>query len=276
MLAAGPPMGPRPWIPGGPPETDPPVGPAPAGREAGPVEAAPVSAAVPGPAVPGPGVPEPAVHRTSWAQALRSRPGEVRAAARLTLALLLTGIPIGVIWWLIAPRRAYRVAADGAFAVVGESEAAVGTDGWLMVLTAVAGLLAGSLVWWRATHRGPGLPVALAVGMALSGTVASIVGGLLGHGPSAAQLAEIGNTVYGPLVLRAQAVLVVGPFLAVSAYLLAVCFTGNDDLSRGPGSRRRGGQDPAVREPEPGPPAAALGPVPDRPGSEVSWPSAGR
>lgn len=149
---------------------------------------------------------------------------------RLAIGLLLAGIPLGVLWWLVAPRRNYEVSADGAFAIVPESEAAVGSDGWFMLLTAVVALAAAALAWRREAHRGPLMAAGLAVGVLLCGLVTWQVGTLLGPGPSSAALQDIGAVVLGPLGLRAYGVLVVGPFLAVAGYLLAVCFAPRDDL----------------------------------------------
>lgn len=185
---------------------------------------------------------------TPWFQGLRPSAGEILVATRLLIGLLLVGIPLGVLWWLAAPRRSYAVSAEGAFAIVPESEAAVGSDGWFMLLTAAVALVAAVVAWRREAQRGPLIAAALAVGTLLCGLVTWQVGGLLGPRPSAEELAEIGAVVLGPLGLRAYGVLVVGPFLAVSGYLLAVCFAPRDDL-------RTAGSRPAAHHPPPAPPA---------------------
>ncbi len=171
-----------------------------------------------------------------WFHGLRPGAAEILVATRLAIVLLLSGIPLGVLWWLVAPRRSYEVSAEGAFAVVPESEAAVGSDGWFMLLTAVIALIAAVVAWRREAQRGPLMAAALAVGMLLCGLVTWQVGTLLGPGPSAEELAEIGAVVVGPLGLRAYGVLVVAPFMAVAGYLLAVCFAPRDDL-RAAGTR---------------------------------------
>lgn len=178
------------------------------------------------------GVPPPplAVPVQRWYAGLRPTAGEAASAVRLVVVLALAGVPLGLLWWAVAPRRAYEVAEQGAFAIVPESEAAVGSDGWLMVLTGVLALVATALAWRRQAHRGPLVPVGLALGMLLCGLLTWQVGALLGQGPSAAALAEIGSIVLGPVELRAYGVLVVAPFLAVAGYLFAVCFTPRDDL----------------------------------------------
>lgn len=168
----------------------------------------------------------------SWTDGLRPVAGEVASVVRLGGLLLLTGFPLGFLWWFVAPRRQYDVGVEGAFAIEPESEAAVGSDGWFMLLTGVLSLVAALTAWRFLRHRGPLVAVGLAGGMLLCGLLTWFVGSLLGPGPSAAELAMVGNTVLGPLELRAQAVLVVGPFLAVAGYLLGACFTARDDLGR--------------------------------------------
>ncbi|MBA3417831.1 MAG: DUF2567 domain-containing protein [Geodermatophilaceae bacterium] len=201
-------------------ESFPPAG-QPVGREA---------TAAPPAAVQSAAVPPGAVPAAPWHQGLRPAAGEAAAAARLALVLLLAGIPLGVLWWAVAPRREYEVAEEGAFAIVPESEAAVGSDGWFMLLTGVVALAAAAVAWRRTAQRGPLMAVGLALGMLLCGLLTWQAGALLGPRPSAAALEEIGAVVLGPLGLRAYGVLLVAPFLAVAGYLLAVCFTQRDDL----------------------------------------------
>lgn len=174
----------------------------------------------------------PAQTPAPWHAALRPAAGELAAGIRLAGFLLLSGLPVGMLWWLLAPRRSYRVAEQGAFAIEPDSEAAVGADGWFMLLTGVVAILAVILVWRYARVRGPVVVLALAVGTLLCGLATWQVGELLGRGPTAAALADLGAVVLGPLELRAYGALVVAPFAAVGSYLLGVCFTASDDLGR--------------------------------------------
>jgi len=182
-----------------------------------------------------------AVPLPAWYAGLRPAAGELATVVRLGGLLMLTGLPLGVLWWFRAPRRAYLVAEEGAFAIVPESEAAVGSDGWFLLLTGVVAALAALVSWRFLRHRGPLVTAALAAGMLLCGLATWFVGSLLGAGPSAAELTAVGDIVLGPLELRAHGVLVVGPFLAVAGYLLGACFTARDDLSRSGASVGRTG-----------------------------------
>lgn len=185
-----------------------------------------------GPGIPTPGPFAPAAPFTPWYDGLRPAAGELAALLRVAGLLAVAGLPLGVLWWLVAPRREYLVAEEGAFAVAPESEAAVGSDGWFLLLTGLLSLLAAFLAWRRLRHRGPLVPAALVAGLLVCGFVTWGVGSMLGPGPSATDLTEIGATVLGPLGLRARGVLLVAPFLAVIGYLLGVCFTPRDDLAR--------------------------------------------
>lgn len=167
-----------------------------------------------------------------WYAVLLPGAGDVAAAARLVVGLLLAGIPVGLLWLALAPRREFQVAEQGAFAVEADSEAAVAGDGWFLLLTVAVAVVAAVLAWrWRG-RRGPLMPAALAVGTSLCGALAATLGAALGSGPSAAELADVGTIVQSPLQLRAYGVLVVAPFVAVVGYLVAVCFTPRDDLDR--------------------------------------------
>lgn len=161
------------------------------------------------------------------------------------VALGVAGLALGVLWYLAAPRQGFRIDASGDAVRVGaiESEALIGADGWFVLITAAAGLLAGLAAWrWRSV-RGPAVAVGLAAGGVLGALAASWIGHLLGPGPSAAALRHAGGPVlHTPLELRSKAGLVVEPFVAVAAYLVAAGFAHEDDLGRGP--RRPAGQAP--------------------------------
>lgn len=195
----------------------------------GPPEESPPQAV--SPSVPGSGLSMPvAGPATPWHASLRPGPREIARSTRLASLLCLVGLPVGLLWWLVAPRRAYEVTADGAFAVVSESEAAVGSDGWLLLMLTVVAVVSAAAAWWGVRPRGPFVPIGLAVGMVGCGLLAWLTGSLLGPGPTAADLSDVGTEVLGPLQLGAIGVLVVGPFVAVAGYAFGVCLTRRDDL----------------------------------------------
>ena len=157
-------------------------------------------------------------------------------AVTVLAAMALVGLLLGVVWYLVAPRLEFRVGPSDNLLPVGavESEALVAADGLFVALTALVGLAAGVAGWlWRSV-RGPAVVVGLAAGGVVGALVASWIGHLLGHGPSAAALHQVGAVVQVPLSLRSKAALAIEPFLAVVVYVVAAAFDGEDELGRSP------------------------------------------
>lgn len=203
----------------------------------------------------------------TWYDGLRVSRAEMRTALRLVILLAAAGIPAGLLWLVLAPRREYEVVADGFRAVEPQSEALIGTDSWLMIITGGLGVLAGMLAWRIARERGVGVLAGLAVGMVLLAVVGWQVGELLGTGASPAEQAQLGAIVTPPLHLRAIPSLVMGAFLATLTYLVAVSFARRDDL--------RSGESGSLSSGLPEPPAEQVGPVPHADRREPSVPGAG-
>src|SRR4051794_4502877 len=167
--------------------------------------AAAQSAAVePAPFQPAPPPPEawPPARRpwTPWA--------DVRADLRVALALLggiaLAGVPIGLLWWWLAPRAEFHITADGPIAEgVPSPELLVADDGVLALLLAVLGLAAGILGWRLRHRRGLAILLAVAFGSALAGVVAWRLGVLQAPPPSREEIADVGGTVTTGLSLGA-------------------------------------------------------------------------
>lgn len=172
-----------------------------------------------------------------WYDGLRSLPGEARSALRILAVLAAAGVPAGLLWLLLAPRREYQVVDGGFRALEPQSEALIGADGWLMTIIGVLGILAAGYVWWRVAHRGAAIVSALAGGMLAAAVVAWQVGELLGTGASPAEQSQIGAVVIPRLDLRAIPVLVIGAFLATLTYLVAVSFAPLPDLRHGAAPR---------------------------------------
>jgi hypothetical protein len=193
--------------------------------------------------------PSPAAYWRGWPEIL----ADLRSSVGLLLALALTGIPLGLLWWLLAPRADYRITAEG-LVMIGRStpELLVADDAVLILLFAVAGLLMGAAAWFvLRRHRGVATIVALALGAALAAAVAWQLGEHLGSGPSAAELEAVGSRVTTPLTLRSLPALAVAPFTAIAAYLVGVLCAPGDDLGRaGPA---RPAEQPALPADEPAP-----------------------
>jgi Protein of unknown function (DUF2567) len=158
---------------------------------------------------------------------------DLRSSAGIVLALALTGVPTGLLWWLLAPRADFRVTDTGPVAIGDVSaELLVADDAVFALLLAVVGLLAGIAAWFLRRRRGVATVVALALGTCLTAAVAWQVGEFLGGGPSAAQLADVGARVTTALSLGSLAALAIAPFTALLAYVAAVLYARDDGLGR--------------------------------------------
>ena len=199
---------------------------------------------VSGPHVPGPQVPpaggafawpppgSPAVRATApWLADVRR---DLRGAVATVLVLAVSGLPVGLLWWLIAPRADFRVTADGVTAIGGpvSNELFMADDGVLALVLAGLGLVAGLVVWFLRRRRGVAALGALTVGTAAAGVVAWQLGRLLGQGPTKTDLAHVGARVTTALDLNTPTALVAGPFVAILVYVVAASLTPDDALRR--------------------------------------------
>ena len=161
---------------------------------------------------------------------------DLRASALLTALLAACGLPVGLLWWALAPRVDVRVTADG-LVPVGDppQELAVADDSVLVLLLVGLGLLAGAVAWRLRRLRGVAVLVALALGASLAAVLAWQLGELLAPAPTEAELARVDAVVTTPLRLAALPALAAAPFSALLAYLVGVAVTRTDDLDRSTG-----------------------------------------
>ena len=194
--------------------------------------------------------PSPAAYWRGWPE-IRA---DLRSSVGLVLALALTGIPLGLLWWLLAPRADFRITADGPV-VIGTppDELLVADDSVFVLLLAAAGLLMGAAAWFLRRRRGVATIVALPLGAVLAAAVAWQVGEFLGSGPSAAELEAVGSRVTTALTLGSRPALAVAAFTATAAYLAAVLYAPDDDLGRADAVRPVDDPDVPVDEPAPAP-----------------------
>ncbi|MGZ4638512.1 MAG: hypothetical protein ACXV2J_05565 [Actinomycetes bacterium] len=145
---------------------------------------------------------------------------ELRTGAVVTASVAAAGIPVAVVWWLIAPLPQLVVRAGSIYYTEANTEYAVAADGWFAVCTATAGLVAALVVFARARHARLGPLVGLAAGGLLGAVVAWRLGVHLGPGgarDTAKGLAD-GTRFDGPLQLGARGVLFAWPLASVVAY----------------------------------------------------------
>ena len=145
----------------------------------------------------------------------------MRTAALVVVCSVLVALPVGLVWWLLAPLTLVEKRSDGLYRVGGEGdESAVAADGWFAAITVVAGILVALVVYLR-TRPGRVVPlVALVVGGVLGSLTAWQLGHLLGPGALRATAAGLprGATFHGPLAVSAYGVLMAWPMAAVITY----------------------------------------------------------
>jgi hypothetical protein len=133
----------------------------------------------------------------------------------------LAGLPVGVVWWLVAPLVEVQKRADGLYRVSGEGdESVIAADGWFALLTVVAGILVALTVYVRTRPGRVGPLVAVVVGGFAGAVVAWQVGHLLGPGSleATARGLAAGTRFQGPLDVSAYGVLLAWPMAAVITY----------------------------------------------------------
>jgi Protein of unknown function (DUF2567) len=186
---------------------------------------------------------------------------DLRSAAAVAGALLLAGLPAGVLWWWLAPRADFRITADGPAAIGQPSqELSVADDSVFVLILAGLGLLAGVLAWRLRRRRGVAVVVALALGAAAAAVVAWQLGELLGAGPTPAQLHDVGARVTTSLTLGSVPALATAPFAALLAYVVGALHAPGEDLGR-----TESGAATATRTPDESPAVADAPPLVDVP-----------
>jgi hypothetical protein len=146
---------------------------------------------------------------------------------RLLVDLLVThalvALVVGTAWWALAPALDYRVFDGRAFSLAETDYTRIFTGDAVFVLLAVAaGLVSVGILLLRG-HRGPWLPVGLAVGGVLGSVAAWGLGVLLGPGRLDALVAaaEDGAVVTAGPEINAGAALLVWPIVAVAVEFVA-------------------------------------------------------
>ncbi|MGY1835397.1 hypothetical protein ACI79P_09820 [Blastococcus sp. SYSU DS0510] len=180
------------------------------------------------PLQPAPGVPLHAYWR-GWTEVRQ----DLHAARTLVVGVALAGLPVGALWWLLAPRAELRVTETGPV-VVGPpaAEVRVADDAVLVLLLLGLGLLAGAAAWRVRRARGVGMLVALSVGGSVAAVLAWQTGELLAPSPTEAQLSEVGAQVTTGLVLSSLPGLAAAPFAALLVYLGCALLAADDGLGR--------------------------------------------
>ncbi len=170
-------------------------------------------------------------------------------------ASAVLGSLLGLLWWVIAPRSEGMSLGDGQV-FSGTTEDVFAGEGYFVLMTAVAGLVTGYLVYMVQFPLSRRRMQDLRLTGLIAGVVGSIVAtvlvwqvGVLLDGPVHAEVAsaEAGEKITVGLQLEATAFLVVWPFVFVLQYglLEAIGLTRRDlpgvvlpDPARAPGAER--------------------------------------
>jgi hypothetical protein len=145
----------------------------------------------------------------------------LRVLVVLVGGLTALGLPVGVLWWLVAPIAQLRIQKDGGFFVDPQPQQFIASDAWFILLTGVVGLAAGLLTWWLAGSSGYSAVLGLALGGTAGAALAWGVGAWLGRVDlAAAAKLPVGSLVDVPLRLGMHGALVVEPLLALFAWVV--------------------------------------------------------
>lgn len=156
-----------------------------------------------------------------------------RPLGLVILSQLAAGVLIGLIWLHWAPKTIAYLVANGSAGdtvlIPAESESQVAGDGRFVVLSLVAGVVFGVLVWGIRSLRGPAPLVALTIGGVLSSLVARTVGERFTPGSNSGKL---NSAISPPLSLHAFPVIWLQALIAVLAYTALAGLTANPELNR--------------------------------------------
>ena len=206
-------------------------------------------------------------------------PVEVRELLLVALAVAVSGVVLGLLWWLLASPVPYISDGENAFLRHTEGEETVAVDAVYVLLASALGAVSGLLVFLIRRNGGVAVVVGLALGSVLAGLIGWQLGELLGpSGDLAARAADVGRgeTFEGPLRLHSTVGLLVWPLVALLVHLIITTLFGprdpepekaEDSLTRGrrlvPPARARRGPTPTSSDPVTGPVSSArvTGPV---------------
>jgi hypothetical protein len=169
-----------------------------------------------------------------------------KVAVLTAAAVAVAGVPLGLLWRLLAPPVPMINVGPGGIVVDDPSpEEFMAADGWFVILGLGFGLLVAVLAWLvLRRHRGPGLVLGVTAGTLAAAVVAWQVGRWIGlpsyHAWRAT--ATVGATFAAPPDLHAYGALLVPAFAAAIVLTLSAGWSNDPDLDR-PGAKPGYGHD---------------------------------
>jgi peptidoglycan/LPS O-acetylase OafA/YrhL len=173
---------------------------------------------------------------------------EALIALAVAAALAALGLPLGLLWRAVAPKVEFVMTDQGATTLQSEPEGFVAGDGWYVLITFAAGLLAAVAVWaLMRRRRGPLLLLGLVAGCVAGGVLTAWLGHHIGYGQfrQLALHAPVGTHFLRPpsvrsgdvglwfgFLPRVQGAVLVQAVAAVLTYLMLAAFHVEPDLHR--------------------------------------------
>jgi hypothetical protein len=139
------------------------------------------------------------------AKPARSRGREPLLALAVTLGIAAAGLPLGWLWYAVAPRARGVLTVDGPVPSDGEPEQFIADEGWYILIGALAGVLAAVAVWaLLRRQRGPMMLVALVIGSVGAGALMAWLGHEIGFADYRGVVhdARLGATIRWPPMAR--------------------------------------------------------------------------
>jgi hypothetical protein len=182
----------------------------------------------------------------------RGRRTEVLLAAIVAVVLAALGLPLGLLWRALAPRVEFVMTEQGPTPLQQEPEGFVADDGWYVLITLAAGVLAAILVWLLLRRqRGPLVLVGLVVGSIAGGVLTLWLGHHIGyaHYRDLIATAPVGTHIFRPPDVRSaevglwfgvlpkvQGTVLLQAVGAATAYMMLASFHVEPDLRRPEGA----------------------------------------
>ena len=157
----------------------------------------------------------------------RSWRHELAVAAAIVVVLEIAALPVGLIWGHVAPHTQYYTGGHQLNLVVGDAKPLVRGDAWFLLVTGIAGLIAGIVAFFVVKRAEIGATLGLAIGGLAAGWLTWRIGHAWTGGTQPITLALTPDNTKAKLAadLGARTVLVSWAVAAVAAHGLLYAIT---------------------------------------------------
>ncbi|MFC4605408.1 DUF2567 domain-containing protein [Rhodococcus kronopolitis] len=170
---------------------------------------------------------------TTAAPSRTTRP-EVRAAARIVVAVTAVSALGGVVWGLLVPAERFLVTSRGAASLTGESMHRFDAVALMLCVGLVIGVLSAVAAWMWRSVRGPVVFGGLLIGSVVGAATTALVGlGIANLRFPALDTVEVGQIVSATPGIDTPLALIMQPLVAAMAYLAMASLNPSDDLGVG-------------------------------------------